>query len=236
MRRLSLRTDDRRPVIFGLSGHYRTHPYGAHNYSVGVILELKPTGNFRLSAGPYYSWRHSVGQYITQVPDPIKVETYGARYVMSDVIQETASLELRLDWTFTPRLSVQAYLQPFIGVGDFFKYKELRAARTFEFDVYGEGGSTIVREGQVYTVDPDGPGPAPPFSFLDRDFNLKSLRGTVVLRWEYHPGSTLFVVWTQNRADHAYAGDFDLGRDVSLLFQAAGDNIFLFKFNYRFTL
>jgi len=236
MRRLSIRTDDRRPVVLGLSGHYRTHPFGAYNYSVGVALEWKPSGNFRLSAGPYYSWRHSVGQYITQVVDPLKIETYGARYVMSDVIQETASLELRVDWTFTPRLSLQAYLQPFIGVGDFFKYKELRAARTFEFDVYGEGDSTITREGQVYTVDPDGPGPAPPFSFLDRDFNLKSLRGTVVLRWEYRPGSTLFVVWTQNRADYAYAGDFDFARDVSLLFRAAGDNIFLFKFNYRFTL
>lgn len=236
MRSLSLRTDDRRPVVLGLSGHFRTHPFGSYNYSVGVALELKPTGNFRLSVGPYYTWRRSVGQYITQVVDPLKVETYGARYVMSDVTQETASLELRLDWTFTPRLSLQVYLQPFIGVGDFFRYKELRAARTFLFDVYGEGDSTIVREGQVYTVDPDGPGPAPPFSFLDRDFNLKSLRGTVVLRWEYRPGSTLFVVWTQNRADHAYAGDFDFGRDVSLLFRASGDNIFLFKFNYRFTL
>ena len=201
-----------------------------------MSVEIKPTGNFRLSAGPYYSWRRSVGQYIRQVVDPLKVETYGARYVMSDVIQETASLELRLDWTFTPRLSLQAYLQPFIGVGDFYRYKELRAARTFLFDVYGEGGSTITQDGQIYTVDPDGPGPAPSFSFRDPDFNLKSLRGTVVLRWEYRPGSTLFVVWTQDRADLAYPGDFDLERDVSLLFRAAGDNIFLFKFNYRFTL
>lgn len=236
MRRLSLNSDPRRRVAVGLSGHYRTHPHGSYNYSLGVQLSLKPSDNLRLSLSPAYSWRHSVGQFISTVPDPLKTETYGVRYVMSDIIQETASLEIRLDWTFTPRLSLQAYFQPFIGVGDYFKFKELRAARTFEFDVYGEGLSTLAREGGVYTADPDGPGPTLPFSFRDPDFNLKSLRGTVVLRWEYRPGSTVYAVWTQNRADYAHPGEFDFERDVSLLFRAPGDNIFLFKFNYRFTL
>jgi hypothetical protein len=236
MRRLSITSDTRRGVVAGVTGHYRTHPYGSYNYSLGVLLGWKPNPNLRLSLQPSYSWRHSVGQYITQVPDPLKTETYGVRYVISDIIQETASLELRLDWTFTPRLSLQAYIQPFIGVGDYFKYKELRAARTFDFDVYGDGASTIDRAGGIYTVDPDGPGPSPAFSFGDPDFNLKSLRGTVVVRWEYRPGSTLYLVWTQNRADYSYPGDFEFDRDVSLLFQASGDNIFLFKMNYRFTL
>ena len=236
MRRFSMSSDVRRRLVVGLSGHYRTHPFGAYNYSLVVPLSLKPSDNLRISLSPAYSWRHSVGQYISQVPDPLKPETYGVRYVMSDIIQETASLEIRLDWTFTPRLSLQAYLQPFIGVGDYFKYKELRAARTFDFDFYGDGPSTISRDAGVYTVDPDGPGPSPSFSFRDPDFNLKSLRGTVVLRWEYRPGSTVYAVWTQNRADYAHPGEFDFDRDVSLLFQAPGDNIFLFKCNYRFTL
>jgi hypothetical protein len=236
MRRFSLQSDMRRRLAVGLSAHYRTHPFGAYNYSLGVQLSLKPSDNLRLSLSPSYSWRHSVGQYIGKVTDPLKPETYGVRYVMSDIIQETASLEVRLDWTFTPRLSLQAYLQPFIGVGDYYKYKELRAARTFDFDVYGDGPSTISREAGIYTADPDGQGPSPPFSFRDPDFNLKSLRGTVVLRWEYRPGSTVYAVWTQNRADYAHPGEFDFNRDVSLLFQAPGDNIFLFKFNYRFTL
>ncbi len=235
MRRLSLSTDNRRRVVLGIGGHWRTHPYGAWNYSLVASLQWKPTDNFRISLGPGYSWRHSVGQYIRKVPDETKPETYGVRYVMSDVIQETASLEMRIDWTFTPRLSLQAYLQPFMGIGDFFKFKELHAPRTFDFDVYGEGASTITQKDGIYTVDPDGPGPAPEFSFRDPNFNLKSLRGTVVLRWEYRPGSTACLVWTQNRADYAHPGDFDFGRDVSLLFRAKGDNIFLLKFNYRFT-
>ena len=236
MRRLSLSSDPRRRIVLGLSGHFRTHPFGAYNYSFNVSLGWKPSDNLRLSFIPGYSWRHSVGQYIAQIPDILKTETYGIRYIMSDIIQETASIELRVDWTFNPKLSLQAYLQPFIGVGDYFKYKELRAARTFAFDVFGEGASTIELEDGIFTADPDGPGPSSSFSFRNPDFNLKSLRGTVVLRWEYRPGSTLFAVWTQNRADTTHPGDFDFSRDVPLLFQASGDNIFMLKFNYRFTL
>ncbi len=235
-RQLLISSDNRQAVIVSLSGHYRTHPYGSYNYSLRASLRWKPNSNLSLAIAPEYSWRHSVGQYITQVIDPLKIETYGVRYILSDVIQETAALELRLNWIFTPRLSLQAYLQPFIGVGDFFKFKELRASRTFDFDVFGEAPSTIGMNEGIYTVDPDGEGPSPSFSFRDPDFNLKSLRGTIVLRWEYLPGSTIYAVWTQNRADYSYPGEFDFDRDFSLLFRAPGDNIFLFKINFRFML
>ena len=138
--------------------------------------------------------------------------------------------------TFTPRLSLQAYLQPYLGTGDYSNYKDLRAANTFDFDVYGLfGGSTISLADGRYTVDPDGEdGPAKPFSFRDPDFNLKSLRGTIVLRWEYRPGSMLYLVWTQKRSDSSHPGDFDFERDWADLWRAPGDNIFLLKFSYRF--
>ena len=232
----SITSDTRQRVVFGFFGHYRDHPFGAYNYSFGVSIRWKPSSNFSISIAPEYSWRHSVGQYISQAVDPLKVETYGVRYILSNVIQETASMEIRLNWIFTPRLSLEAYLQPFLGAGDFFNYKELRAALTFDFDSFGEGISTISRDAGIYTVDPDGPGLSPPFTFRDPDFNLKSLRGTVVLRWEYRPGSTIYAVWTQNRADYSHPGNFDFNRDLSLMLRAPGDNIFLLKINYRFTL
>jgi hypothetical protein len=234
--RPSITSDNRKRVVVGLSAHYRDHPYGSYNYSFGVSIRWKPSSNFSISVAPEYSWRHSVGQYIREVPDPLKIETYGVRYILSDIIQETASMEIRLNWIFTPRLSLQAYLQPFLGIGDFFNFKELRAPLTWDFDSFGEGVSTIMLDAGTYTVDPDGPGPSPPFTFRNPDFNLKSLRGTVVLRWEYRPGSTIYAVWTQNRADYSHPGDFDFNRDLSLMLRAPGDNIFLLKVNYRFTL
>ena len=234
----TLATDSRKALIVQLSGYYRYHPSGGYNWSLGGGVTWKPSPNFSLSVGPGYTWRFSQGQWVRSVTDPLKTSTYGVRYVLSDIIAKTLPIETRINWTFTPRLSLQAYIQPYLATGDFRAYKELRAARTFDFDFYGQdGGSTISNAGGIYTVDPDGPaGPAAPFSFADPDFNLKSLRGTVVLRWEYRPGSLLYFVWTQKRADYANPGDFELWRDLGDVFRAPGENIFMIKVSFRFEL
>ena len=168
--------------------------------------------------------------------DPLKTATLGVRYVLADIIQKTLPIEIRLNWTFSPTLSLQAYLQPYIGTGDYRLFKELDAVRTFRFDVYGKNGSTISYAGGRYTVDPDGPGPSPPFSFADPDFGLRSLRGTIVLRWEYRPGSMLYLVWTQRRGDTTVLSDIRFWDDLDQTFRAPGENIFLLKFSYRFEL
>lgn len=234
-RRVTVTTDDRRNTVYSLGVFYRTHP-DSHNYSIDASVRWRPSANFSLSVGPEYSWRHSIGQFITKIPDPSMTETYGIRYICSDIVQETLAAEIRLSWTFTPKLSLQAYLQPFLGTGDYTRFKEFARPKTFDFNLFGENGSTIAFEGGFYRVDPDGPGPAAPFAFREPDFNMKSMRGTVVLRWEYLPGSTAYAVWTQNRADYSHPGDFDPGRDLGLLLEAPGENIFLLKFSYRFGL
>jgi hypothetical protein len=139
---LRLSTDNRKKEVLSFSGQYRTHPYGSYNYSFSLGLRWKPSDNLSLSISPGYSWRHSVGQYVSQVNDPLKTETYGIRYILSDIIQETVPIEIRVNWTFSPRLSLQAYIQPYIAVGDFFLFKELKAPRTFAFDYFEEGDRT----------------------------------------------------------------------------------------------
>jgi hypothetical protein len=91
---------------------------------------------------------------------------------------------------------------------------------------------TIAVAGGTYTVDPDGPGGAQPFTFSNPDFNFRSLRGNAVVRWEFHPGSTIYLVWTQSRSDNADVGDFQLGRDLRGLIGAPPENIFLVKMSY----
>jgi hypothetical protein len=81
-------------------------------------------------------------------------------------------------------------------------------------------------------VDPDGGGPAESHEIDDPNFSLASLRGNAVLRWEYSPGSTLFLVWTQNRSDSETIGTFRTGRALDRLLGAASDNIFLVKVSY----
>jgi hypothetical protein len=232
---VSLASDGRKALVGKLKASYRYHPSGGFNYSLSVGLTWKPSPNFSLSAAPGWTYRFAEGQWITKVVDPLKTSTMGVRYVFSDIVQKILPVEIRLNWTFTPRLGLQAYLQPYLGTGDFSLFKELRAVRTFDFDVYGRDGSTLDFAGGVYTADPDGPdGPAAAFSFREPDFNLKSLRGTIVFRWEYRPGSMLYFVWTQKRSDAGHPGDFDFERDWAALWSARGDNIFLLKFSYRF--
>ena len=163
-------------------------------------------------------------------------ETFGVRYIFGDFLQKTISSVVTLNWTFTPKLSLQLYLQPFIAVGEYEKFKELARPESYEYNTYGEGDSTVSYGGGVYSVDPDGTGPSPSFDFSNPDFNFKSLRGTVVLRWEYLPGSLIYFVWTQSRADYAHPGEFQFGRDMSDLFTAPGDNIFLIKISYRWNI
>lgn len=166
----------------------------------------------------------------------LKTETFGTRYVFGRIDQTVLSSEIRLNWTFTPMLTLQAYLQPFIAVGAYDRFKELARPRVYAYDIYGEGTSAISYSEGRYTVDPDGTGTARSFSFWNPDFNVKSLRGTIVLRWEYHPGSLLYLVWTQNRADYSHPGDLRLGRDLGDLLSAPGDNIFLVKVSYRWNI
>src|SRR4029434_4109945 len=100
---------------------------------------------------------------------------------------------------------------------------------TFDFLEYGTAGTGISYDtgsGQ-YTVDPGGDGTT--FSFANPDFNFKSLKINAVMRWEFRPGSTLYVVWTDQREDLSRPGTFDFARDASSLFHAPPNDILLVK-------
>jgi hypothetical protein len=143
----------------------------------------------------------------------------------------------RINYVFTPKVSLQMYIQPLLTTGQYGNFNELARPRSFDFLRYGTDASTLAYDAgrQIYTVDPDGPGPAAPFSFANPNFNFKSLRVNAVFRWEWRLGSTLFLVWTQERQDNSHPGDFTLGRDVSSLFQAHADNVFAVKIAYWLT-
>jgi hypothetical protein len=239
---LSLTTDSRKAVVFELASTTYQRPLASSQWNGQLSVRWKPGSNFSLSVGPTVGLERNDIQWVTRVDDALMEATYGRRYIFGRIDQKVLGSEIRLDWTFTPKLTLQAYLQPFIAVGRYDMFKELALAKSFSYNTYGEagaGGSTIAYDAvsDAYTVDPDGAGgPAEPFSFGNPDFNYKSLRGTIVLRWEYRPGSLLYFVWTQNRADYANPGSLRIGRDLGDLFSAPGDNIFLLKVSYRWNM
>ncbi len=233
---LNLSSDSRKAVVLEWASSQYWRPSEGRDSSIGFTLRWKPRSNISVSLGPQYARSLGELQWVTRVEDPLQTRTFGARYIFGRIDQTVVSSEIRLNWIFTPRLSLQTYLQPYIAVGSYDKLKEIATPGEYAFRIYGDAPSTISRSEEDTTVDPDGAGPAPPFSFPNPDFNMKSLRGTIVLRWEYRPGSLVYLVWTQNRADDADPGDFRLRRDIRSLLRTAGDNIFLFKVSYRWNM
>ena len=207
-----------------------------------VSLTWRPAANISLSIAPTFDHDYEAAQWVTSASDPTAAATYGGRYVFADMALRTLSANIRLNWTFTPTLSLQLFLQPLISSGDYTNFKELARPRSFDFTVYGSGSTTLTEvknaDGSIsYSADPDGPGPAPPIGFSNPDFNTKSLRGNAVLRWEFVPGSVAYFVWTQSRYDQTNMnGDFQPGSSFNHLFSAVADNIFLVKFSYWFTM
>ena len=229
-------SDSRKRLVFSLYGEASRRRDGTREFDFGPALRWKPRSNVSLSVHPQVKFLHTYRQWVTNVDDPLSVATYGRRFVFAYLNEKVLSAEIRLNWIFSPKISLQAFLQPLIAVGAYSEFKELARPATYSFNYYGSNGSTIFQNGDGYTVDPDGPGPAAEFNFDNPDFNFKSLRGTVVFRWEFRPGSTFYFVWTQNRQDFANPGELDFGRDLADLISAKGDNIFMLKATYRFNL
>jgi hypothetical protein len=228
---LGLNTDSRKWLVLGTQPDYYCADARC-SWDLYLDAVIKPSSNLQLELTPSYSDYRTRNQYVTAVADPRATLFFGQRYVFADLHEKTLAMDTRLNITFTPELTFQLYAQPLIASGSYTNFKEYNQPRALERSAYGVDRGTIALASGTYTVDPDGAGPARPFTFSDPNFNFRSLRGSAVLRWEYHPGATLYVVWTQNRSASAPVGDFEFGRDIRGLFDTPADNIFLVKVSY----
>ncbi|MCX7975274.1 MAG: carbohydrate binding family 9 domain-containing protein [Candidatus Aminicenantes bacterium] len=233
---LVLGSDSRKPLVWQGNFSHQKVQQNETQWMADFSLRWKPRSNLSLSLGPTIGFILNETQWVKRVTDPLMLETFGKRYIFGRINQKILAIEIRINWIFTPRLSLQTYLQPFMAVGQYDRFKQLNRPRAYDYLIFGEKGSIIEDKGDFYLVDPDGIGPAAAFTISKPDFNYKSLRGTVVMRWEYKPGSLLYLVWTQNRADFSNPGQLAFWRDLGDLFTAPGDNIFLIKLTYRFEL
>jgi hypothetical protein len=231
-------SDRRKPVVVSAGASWQDYTSGEWVATLNSAVTLRPSTSLQVSVGPRWTRVYNQGQYVLARADSFATATFGRRYVFADVDQRQLSLETRVNWTFTPNLSLEVFAQPLVSAGDFSRYKEFLRPGEYAFGVYGQDQGTIAAasSGNGFVVDPDGTGPAPAFTVGDRagqrDFTFRSLRGNAVLRWEYRPGSTLFFVWQQLRSAEHVLGDLELGRDLGGTFQEPARNVFLIKATY----
>lgn len=211
-------------------------------FQIGSDLTVRPSDNVTVSVNPSWETSSTGDQYVTATSALPYDPTYGTRYVFADLDRTTFAMETRLDWMFSPTLSLQLFAQPLLSSGDYLQYKQLSASQSFDFDGFTPGSGQVVGgevqcsaticelDGEQH-VDFDGDGTTD-YSFGDRDFNIRSLIGNAVVRWEYRPGSTIFFVWQRQQVGRRTFGDFDFGRDLGALWEAPAENRFIVKVNY----
>lgn len=224
--------DGRNRVSGNMSANYTWDAEGSFHVTLAPGIQGRGQGWFSWSLRPRFTTSKSAAFYVTQADDPFAAATFERRYVFAELDQTSIDLTARMDMALTPTMSLQVFAQPFVATGDYERFGALAAPGTFDFLRYGENGSSIGLAEDIYTVDADGPGPAETLEFNNPDFRVRSFRSNVVLRWEYLPGSTLFFVWSQDRADRVGDPSFDGVQDLRRLFSDPMRNVFLLKASY----
>ena len=191
------------------------------------IGQQQARSNLDVFIGPSIYWRNDPMQYIDEISDAADQ----SHFVFGRIRETDLSMTLRVNWTFSPHLTLQAYAQPYLASGRYDELKDVDrpgAARYADrFHVFGR--DEIQLADGTYHVARDGAA----LSFARPDFDFRQRRSTVVLRWEYRPGSALFGIWSRGQTSTAFDdGRLQLGRDLGELGSARSDNTVLVKFNY----
>ena len=207
--------DNRRTLMPILSANYFR---GDGGRSEQVVLEpelqLKVSTRFTTSLAATYDRNRDDRQYFDTFTDPAG----GQHYTFAHLEQKTLSLTWRLGYTFTPTTTLQIYASPFVSKGTYSDVREIAEARASDYSArYRPYSDPAVA---------DNPG----------GFNFQEFRSNVVFRWEYRPGSTLFLVWSQGRAAESQVeGTQSFRGDLNDLFSQRANNTFLVKVSYWLT-
>ena len=213
--------------------------------SIDLEMSYRPSNTITISAEPAWEQTSHAMQYVTM--EYANDNESEPRYIFASINQKTLSISFRLDYNITPDLTVQYWGQPFFGSG---KYSDFKRITDPLADIYADRFHTFTSRaslsgpGEIY-YDPgqeqylvyENSDLIPEFSFDKPDFTVSDFLSNLVVRWEFLPGSTAYLVWSQTRESYASDGLFNLGSQINDVFaQNKPDNVFLVKFSYRFGL
>jgi hypothetical protein len=182
--------------------------YASKWYGLSYSLELAPKEHFSISFSPNYSWNYDESFWITTWDD--------GESLFGELTSQTISMGIRGNYSFTPDMSLQLYMEPFLSLGDIDStaYKFFNSPKTYDFD-------------------PDNQNiPWNLYFYRAADFNMKRLNWQSVFRWEYRPGSVLFFVWSFSSYEDQELLDFNISKSYRKLFEQVATHKFLIKYNY----
>jgi hypothetical protein len=224
-----------KPLRFSIGterSHRGNNAFLYRSYSSSV--DYNPGSRLSISISPDFSHNSKVLQYV----DTLDFQGE-KRYIFGSLDQKTISMTIRLNYCITPELSIQFYGQPFISAGKYSEFKHITSPRAAKIEdryyAYSPREISYDSAEETYNTDIDQDGVVD-YSFSNPNYNFIQFRSNLVLRWEYHPGSTVYLVWSQGRTESDSNGDFHLGNGFRDLFSVEPHNVFLVKFTYRFKI
>ena len=228
---LNLNTDHSKKLSFNLGNYHGSGDalsFRAHEYWAGIYY--RPTNSVSISFEPDYNIQNTELQYVSTTgtgTNPV--------YLFGKLDQKTLYFTFRANYTINPELSVEYYGQPFISAGNYTAFKKITQpdAGTFKQRYYDYSPSELTLDPSTNTYNVND---GSTYSFGNPDFNFRQFRSNLVIRWEYLPGSTLYLVWSQGRTSNDTNGMFSYGTDMKDLFKITALNVFLIKFSYWFAL
>jgi hypothetical protein len=203
---------------------------GGSTRRVSGDFSFRPGPRWQLSAGPFYERLTEAQQYVQTLTGGGRAATFNNRYIFSFIDRSTVSTEFRMGLTVRPDMNLDVYAEPFAASGRYYDYGELLRPAVRDRITYGatpgttmavgSDGSRVVSEGGTT------------FTLRNRDFNTLSFRSNVVLRWEWRPGSTLYLVWQQDRSGTEAIGSHVGVGDMFDSLSAPGSNFFVVKTSF----
>jgi len=219
-------TDNRKSVQVGFGAYgFRNWTTDSGDIGADLGVTVQARSNIDLFVGPSYFRRDEAMQFVAEAAD----ETAAPHYLFARINQTNVGMTMRMNWTFSPRLSLQAYAQPFVATGRYSQYKDVDrpGADRFEDRFHRlEGNELSLLDGTLTGRH------AGTYEFGRPDFSFAALRSTVVMRWEYRPGSSIFAIWSHGQTAFGDDGRFQLGRELGSLGDTKGEDVVLVKANY----
>ncbi len=227
----SAHTDNAKMLFAGIEVAYNQSAVKYYRYfEISPEIVFRPFNTLKLAAGVNYATQYNQLQYISTVSHQLS-----NRYILGTIDQQTLGLEFRIDYIITPELSVQYYGSPFVSRGKYSEFKKVTNPVEEDYSSRFEIFAGPVKTERSIFFDDDHDAIAD-FSIPDPDFNFLQFRSNLVIRWEYRPGSTCYLVWSMDKTGGAEPLNAALGESMKQFGNVYPDNIFLVKFNYWFSI
>jgi len=227
-------TDERKKIVFNVFGNINSgFEKSSNNINTEVELTYKPTNYLAVSISPGLSRGYDELQYIDY-----KKFNNSDRYIFASIDRKTINTSFRINLNLSPDLTFQYWGQPFIATGAYYDYKYILNPMAGDYhDRFMQySDNQISLSDNQYYIDEDANGTTD-YTFGKNDFSVQEFLSNLVVRWEYNPGSSVYLVWSQNRNSYNSTGTLDVADNLGDLFDSNAEkphNVFLIKFSYRF--